>query len=173
MSLSLRKRGVEQGLAAVEGAWRWGIFSCRFGGAEALVKVGPSQLKPSVRRTVGRALQASSEHDRTTESRPESPRSVRARRLVGWVSLASLPVSVIAAALGQSTLATIAALVVLCAPSLGMIAHLNFTGCLTRADKAVWRRQLWVGHQAFVATWTYLLSRDLPSATRDLEASLP
>ena len=43
---------VEQGLAAVEGAWCWGILSCRPGWSEALVKVGPSQLKPSVLRTV-------------------------------------------------------------------------------------------------------------------------
>ena len=122
---------------------------------------------------MGRALQASRKDDLTKESQPESSGSFRARRFVGWESLVSLPVGVIAAAVGQSTLAVIAALVVLCAPSLGMIAHLNFTSCLSRVEKAVWRSQLWVGHHAFVATWTYLLSRDLPSATRDLEARLP
>ncbi len=53
-------RAVEQGLAADEGAWCWGILSCRLGGAEALVKVEPSQLKPSVGRTNRRMVMRSS-----------------------------------------------------------------------------------------------------------------
>ena len=45
-----------KGLQLTRGAWSWGILPCRplaragFG-CEALVKVGPLQLKPSVGRT--------------------------------------------------------------------------------------------------------------------------
>ena len=50
----------QQGLAAVEGAWCWGILSCRLGWAEPLVKVGPSQLKPSVGQLHGEFAQCGS-----------------------------------------------------------------------------------------------------------------
>ncbi len=38
-------------LQLTRGAWCWGILSCRLGGGEALVEVGPLQLKPSVMPT--------------------------------------------------------------------------------------------------------------------------
>ena len=45
-STSYERGAAEQWVAAVEGAWCWGILSCRLGWAEALVKAGPSQLNP-------------------------------------------------------------------------------------------------------------------------------
>ena len=95
-------------------------------------------------------------------------RSVNLRRLVGWTGLVSLPLLVLSALTGREMLALIALFFGLCVPTLTMILHLNATRALSPADKAVWRRELWVGHRALVAVWTYLLSSDLAAATRGL-----
>jgi hypothetical protein len=55
-------------------------------------------------------------------------------------------------------------------PFLGMIAHLNLTQVLSREEKAIWRKQLWVSPQSFFAAFTYLLSRDLRKATEQMSA---
>jgi hypothetical protein len=103
--------------------------------------------------------------------REEPSASVALRHVVGWASMGAFLVFVFAMVTARGTLSTVAFLMGMCAPALTMIAHLNMTGCLTGPEKAVWRRQLWLGHRAVVAVWTYLLCGNLGSATRGLEGS--
>lgn len=54
------------------------------------------------------------------------------------------------------------------APYLAMIAHLHFSNELSDPERTAWRRELWWGHRAIVAVWTYLLVKDLKQASTDL-----
>jgi hypothetical protein len=85
--------------------------------------------------------------------------------MAGWISIVAIPVAIVAALTDQSAL-LMAALFAGCGlPFLVMILHLNLTRRLTTDEKNVWRAELWMGHRALIAAWTYLLSSDLGAAT--------
>jgi hypothetical protein len=47
------------------------------------------------------------------------------------------------------------------------IFHLNLTTELTVPEKAVWRRDLWIGWRAAAAMWSYLLASDLKRESKE------
>ncbi len=90
------------------------------------------------------------------------------RRVVGWAGLVSLPLLAWAFLTGRGAAAAVFLVAGLCLPALTMLLHLGLTRTLSPSEKAIWRRELWIGHRALVAVWQYLLSRDLGEATRSL-----
>jgi hypothetical protein len=91
------------------------------------------------------------------------------RQFAGWCSIAGVPLTLASFLMGGTEWGLPTMVLALCAvPALAMIIHLGISDELTPEEKALWRRELWFGHRAVVATWTYVLVQDLKAATREL-----
>jgi len=91
----------------------------------------------------------------------ESVSSRRLRRWAGSVSLLGLGVAVLSGLAGYGNLASFGLLVFALLPWATMIAHLEFTSCMTTEEKAMWRRELPWSPPSAIALWSYMFSTDL------------
>lgn len=92
----------------------------------------------------------------------ESPTSVRARQACGVISIAALPLAMVASVSGSETFFTLSVLTFFALPWGAMILPLNLSSALDRSGKTVWRQELMKGRMtSYIAVWAYLFTNDL------------
>jgi hypothetical protein len=101
-----------------------------------------------------------------TDIKPESAISRSARRAAGVVSLLGLGLAISGGLAGYRGLVGPGVVVFVVLPWATMIAHLALTGCMSKDEKAMWRRELPWSPRSFIALWAYLFANDLGERAR-------